>query len=151
MTSVNDVATYILSKEGNISTMKLQKLCYYAQGWHLAWHGEPLFEEPIEAWRMGPVCPALYRNHRGEASVSDWPHGSAQNISSAGVFTLDVIVDFYRPFSGFDLGQRTHSERPWIEAWEDVEPRLRGRTQIRTETLRQYFSMLNAGSVTQDD
>ena len=35
--SVFDVATYILQKRGDMSCMKLQKLCYYAQAWSLVW------------------------------------------------------------------------------------------------------------------
>ena len=33
--NVFDVAKYILEKEGKLSTMKLQKLCYYCQAWSL--------------------------------------------------------------------------------------------------------------------
>lgn len=39
---------------------KLQKLVYFAQGYHLAKYGEPLIEEEFEAWRFGPVVPAIY-------------------------------------------------------------------------------------------
>jgi uncharacterized phage-associated protein len=49
--------------------MKLQKLLYYCQGWHLAWDGEPLFGEEFEAWLSGPVCRELYELHKGEYSV----------------------------------------------------------------------------------
>jgi uncharacterized phage-associated protein len=41
MASVHDVAAYILKKLGTMSTMKLQKLCYYGQGWSLAWDEKP--------------------------------------------------------------------------------------------------------------
>lgn len=151
MTSVHDVAAYMLAREGNLSTMKLQKLCYYAQGWHLAWHGERLFDEPIEAWRMGPVCPALYKHHRGKASVEHWPLGSPDKVSSQGAFTLDAIADFYGPFSGFELGHRTHTELPWIEAWESSEPRFRGSAEISTATLKRYFQQLSSGSADRDE
>ena len=32
-----DVADYILQEHGAMSAMKLQKLVYYAQAWHLVW------------------------------------------------------------------------------------------------------------------
>ena len=35
--------------------VKLHKLLYYAQGWHLARTGRPLFPEAVEAWTDGPV------------------------------------------------------------------------------------------------
>ena len=69
MAHVNDVAAHILRKQGGMGAMKLQKLCYYAYGYHLAWEGRRLFPEPFEAWANGPVCPALYALHRGQFSV----------------------------------------------------------------------------------
>ncbi|WP_284982347.1 type II toxin-antitoxin system antitoxin SocA domain-containing protein [Arthrobacter sp. efr-133-TYG-118] len=75
-TTVFDVAEYILSKNAvehpenpTMSTMKLQKLVYYCQAWHLAWDGRTLFPEEIQAWASGPVCPALYEVHRGIFAV----------------------------------------------------------------------------------
>jgi uncharacterized phage-associated protein len=142
MTSVHNVAAYAIERSGNLSTMKLQKLCYYAQGWHLAWHGVPLFTEEIQAWQMGPVCRELYRYHAGKASVTQWPRGSVDELTPEEKNTLDVVLDFYQPFSGFDLGSRTHSERPWLEAWEDVDPFIRGRAPISIETMKEYFGQL---------
>lgn len=34
MATVGDVASYILESRGRMTTMKLQKLCYYSQGWY---------------------------------------------------------------------------------------------------------------------
>ncbi|MBQ1165829.1 DUF4065 domain-containing protein, partial [Streptomyces sp. A73] len=58
--TVHDVAAYILHKEAPMSALKLQKLCYFASGYHLAWEGRPLFREPFEAWANGPVVYDLY-------------------------------------------------------------------------------------------
>ena len=33
-----------------ITNLKLQKLLYYAQGFHLALYAKPLFNEQIKAW-----------------------------------------------------------------------------------------------------
>ncbi len=45
MATVFDVAKYILEKNSEMSTMKLQKLCYYAQAWSLVWDDSPIFDE----------------------------------------------------------------------------------------------------------
>ena len=37
MTSIFDVAAYVLDKLGVMTTMKLEKLCYYSQAWSLVW------------------------------------------------------------------------------------------------------------------
>ena len=41
MTTVHDVAAYILQKLGKMTTMKLQKLVYYSQAWSLVWDEKP--------------------------------------------------------------------------------------------------------------
>ena len=68
--SVADVAEYILSCGGEMSTEKLHALLYFSQAWHLAAFGVPLFDDPIEAWAEGPIVPALYELHRGETTVA---------------------------------------------------------------------------------
>jgi uncharacterized phage-associated protein len=146
MASVHDVAAYILGRERNLSTMKLQKLCYYAQGWHLAWRGEPLFPEPLQAWRMGPVSPDLYRYHRGQASVSAWPQGDEARLTAVQKGVVDTVIDFYDPYSGFELGNRTHSERPWLEAWEMRPAAQRGHVEISQNTLMEYFRDVERGN-----
>ena len=70
MANVFDVAKYILEKKGTMSTMKLQKLCYYAQAWSLVWDDAPLFDEEFEAWANGPVCRELFFKTQGQFSVS---------------------------------------------------------------------------------
>ena len=69
MATVFDVAKYILEKSGEMSTMKLQKLCYYSQAWSLVWDDSPIFMEDFQAWANGPVCPSLFRFSQGQFSV----------------------------------------------------------------------------------
>ena len=69
MASVLCVANYILRKIGPTTTMKLQKLVYYCQAWSLAWDDKPLFDEDFEAWANGPVCPELFKHHKGKFTL----------------------------------------------------------------------------------
>ncbi|MEH2423996.1 MAG: type II toxin-antitoxin system antitoxin SocA domain-containing protein [Nostoc sp.] len=55
------IRAYEDSIEAEITNMKVQKLLYYAQSLHLAMYDGRLFEEEIQAWRYGPVCPPAYR------------------------------------------------------------------------------------------
>lgn len=96
MSNIVDVAEYILARQGPMSAMKLQRLCYYSQGWHLAWEGEPLFPERIEAWANGPVIPALYGLHRGMFTVH--PGHLYRELIARGISITDVRsgrVDLY--------------------------------------------------------
>ena len=57
--------------EGELfSNMKLQKLLYYVQGFHIAVFNRPLFNEDIEAWMYGPVVPAVYEYYQENGNES---------------------------------------------------------------------------------
>ncbi len=98
-----------------LTNLKLQKLVYYAQGFHLALTGQPLFQEELVAWEHGPVVVELYR------TLKDF--GSSQVILddtiAADTFTedqIDLITDVnkvYGQFSAWKLRDMTHNEAPW--------------------------------------
>ncbi len=119
MASVYDVAKYILSRTGRISTWKLQKLCYYAQAWTLAWHeNKPLFDEDFEAWANGPVCRDLYSEHRGLYMVQEdeLRRGDKRILTEDQVDDINTVLEFYGEKEPYWLREQTHSEDPWIEA-----------------------------------
>lgn len=64
-----DIASYFIERanqtKSTINNLKLQKLVYYSQAWHLAIHGIPLFKEDFQAWVHGPVVPELYQKYKG--------------------------------------------------------------------------------------
>lgn len=43
-----------------LTNLSLHKLLYIAHAVHLGEYGEPLIEEPFEAWMYGPVQPGVY-------------------------------------------------------------------------------------------
>lgn len=120
MLSCHDVAKYFLSLADDdagdlISNLKLQKLVYYAQGFHLAIYDKPLFPESIEAWTHGPVVPELYRAYReyGAGSI-DRPSDIDFRIYNDDVKELlDEIYAVYGQFSAWKLRNMTHEESPW--------------------------------------
>jgi uncharacterized phage-associated protein len=48
----------------DMTHLKLQKLIYFAQAWHLANTGEPLFSEEMQAWTHGPVVPSVWHKYK---------------------------------------------------------------------------------------
>ena len=141
MASVYDVAEYILSKTGRITTWKLQKLVYYAQAWHLVWDEEPLFPEDIQAWANGPVCPDLYKKHQGFFHVSTI-RANPDALSEGERETVDVVVAHYGDYSGQQLSDLTHSEPPWMNARKGIPTRVRGNRVISHESLAEYYGSL---------
>ena len=141
MTSVHDVAAYILQKTGPMSAMKLQKLVYYAQAWHLVWEERPLFDAPIEAWANGPVCRALYARHRGRFVVDEWD-GDPDALDAADRTTLDAVLDFYGKRSAHELSELTHREAPWHDARENLPTGARSDVVITAAAMHEFYDGL---------
>lgn len=141
--SVQDVAAYVIQRAGAMTTMKLQKLCYYSQGWSLAWDEEPLYREPIQAWANGPVTVDLFRNHRGQFKVDSWPYGDPDSLTQAQKDTIDAVVSSYGTLTGQQLSDKTHTERPWLEARGDLSPGSRSDREISLESMQDFFGGLD--------
>lgn len=142
MVSVFDVAQYILQKTGAITTMKLQKLCYYSQAWSLVWDEEPLFDETIEAWANGPVIPALYREHKGSYTLSAVPNGNPEKLTQYQKDTIDKVVNFYSKYNPQQLSDLTHMESPWKDAREGIPDGMRSDEEITHASMGEYYSSL---------
>ncbi len=101
----------------NISNLKLQKLVYYAQGFHLALFGKELFSEDIIAWEHGPVVEKLYYkyNQYGSAPIPEPDSANIALFTDEQLSLLNEVHDVYGQFSAWKLRNMTHSERPWIE------------------------------------
>ena len=122
--SVFDVANYFLSQvdhdaEDCISNLKLQKLCYYAQGLYLALHGERLFDETLQAWQHGPVVPRLYHKYKLNGNNCLLPD-SGFKPSSIPVEIRDFLNEVYNEYgqySAWRLRDMTHAETPWVSSY----------------------------------
>lgn len=143
-----EVADYFLAKAGVqadeetgdlISNLKLQKLVYYAQGFHLALHDKPLFEERIEAWMHGPVVPDLYHEykHFGAEGIPG-PQIDLTKYDADTRELLDEVYTVFGQYSAWKLRNMTHEEKPWI----DAAPLA---AIITHEAMRDYFKTLVVG------
>jgi uncharacterized phage-associated protein len=145
MISVNDVARYFISRgtpntDEAITHLKLQKLVYYAQAWHLALRDTPLFKDRIEAWVHGPVCPTLYQDFRGygyhdineNVEVVDLDNSETEEI-------LDAVWEAYGSFDGKYLEELTHQEQPWLDARENLSDWSYSNNVITHESMRQFY------------
>ncbi len=142
MATVHDVAAYILQQQGSTTTMKLQKLCYYSQGWHLAWDEEPLFQEDFQSWESGPVCYELFEEHKGLLMVSNLQKGNPDALTVGEKETVDAVCENYRDYTGMEMNQKARMERPWIEAQRDCKPGKRCETVISKDTMQDFFAGL---------
>lgn len=143
MTSIFDVAAYVLDKLGVMTTMKLEKLCYYSQAWSLVWDERRLFPERFEAWANGPVCPDLYHAHKGMFKITRGDiHGDPSNIDEDGTSTIDAVLNAYGKMGAYQLSELTHSERPWRDARGDLPQGAICNTEITEAAMAEYYGSL---------
>ncbi len=139
--SVLDVAEALLRRLGEMDTYRLQKLCYYAQAQHVAMYNTRLFVEPIEAWPHGPVIPQLWARHARKRVVSTIQAGRPDLVERepAAADTIAYVADVYGGFTGEQLREMTHRERPWTDAREGLPPKAHSDRQIDVAALRDYY------------
>lgn len=115
MHTVHDAAAHIVDHfDHPITTMKMQKLAYFAQGWAYDLLGRHMFAEDFQAWRNGPVCSELFQKHRGKYMLSSWPHGSSANLPEEEKIVLDAVLRNFGALSGEQLSEFTHEPgTPW--------------------------------------
>ena len=142
MADVFDVAQYILNKHGGMTAMKLQKLAYYSQAWHIAWTDKTLFPNRIEAWKDGPVCPDLWKLHTPEFHIESLAKGDAEALSKREEKTIGKVLKFYGKKSPQWLSDLTHQESPWRNARRGIPDGGRSNTEITQRSMGEYYSSL---------
>lgn len=145
MASIFDTAKYVLKKLGPMSTMKLQKLCYYAQAWSLVWDNLPLFDEDFRAWKTGPVCEELFLEIRDKDAIgANDVVGKPENLSDNQKDTIDRVLEYYGGHDAQWLGQLTIMEGPWSMALVKKSHLSEGeRSEIITkESITLYYASL---------
>lgn len=127
MLNCHQVADYFLAKQDTeagdtISNLKLQKLVYYAQGYHLAIFDKPLFNEQIEAWMHGPVVPELYQKFKayGQGAIASVESIDLVHFNEETISFLDEIYSIFNQYSAWTLRNMTHEESPWKEHEADA-------------------------------
>jgi uncharacterized phage-associated protein len=143
MATATDIARLLVrlaasDPEGEPMTpMRLQKLLYYCQGWFLAWYGKPLFPDRIEAWKHGPVVPAVYGLPwcKGREAIPD--QGEPEVPVSARE-AVEHVWREYGDFSAAGLRHRTHSEPTWKNHY-DPDDNGRCSNVIPVDELAKFF------------
>lgn len=143
-----------------LTPLQIIKLVYIAHGWHLGLRGEPLIDEPPQAWKYGPVIPSLYhalkvhgngevldklttfRNKKGDWIV-DLREVTVPKPDNPEILQfLNSVWNVYGHLSGLQLSALTHAPgTPWQKAWKDGAKYTKG-FQIREDYIKDHYSDL---------
>ena len=113
--SASEIARYLIWRAAQeqpddpdyLTPLKLQKLLYYVQGWHLVETGSPAFCEEIRAWREGPAVRQVYQEYR---------HLGKNPIVDAPAAPPELAERLYRAFVVEVRGQGIHVETGRFQA-----------------------------------
>lgn len=117
--------------------LKLNKLLYIAQGKALAQTGEPLFDDPIVAFKNGPVVMEVEEHYRGTRGGID----STDNLDDIAVdderaSIIVAVLAEYKNKTAIGLTRLVHRpENPWTKAYEQGN-----RTTIKRDDIKAFYS-----------
>ena len=138
------VANYFIDrslKKGEYKTpLQILKLVYFSHAWLLGIHGRPLFRQPVEAWKFGPVVADVYHELKqfGGTDVTSRisrVHEAEWTDDEADI--LGQVAEGYDVYSGNRLSHMTHwPESPWFTT--RVEQGLGA--VIPEDEIKRYFA-----------
>lgn len=152
------VIRFCQSNQMSISNLKLQKILYYIQAWHLVYFNKhPFFDDTPEAWINGPVYRKIYNEYkdcgREEFSILEDNHSKEEaykkalsflNISKEQEEYLRASLLYFGSLSAQQLVMRTHLEKPWNEARNGLGELEYSDKIISHEMMYEYYSQVKA-------
>lgn len=122
-----DIAKEFLTlakEEGlTIAPMKLLKLVYIAHGYHLGFKKAPLINNPVQAWKYGPVIPELYQITKKFGKFPVDPDlvdmFYSKELSATDKHFVKLVWNAYKHLNGLQLSTLTHAkDTPWEKTYD---------------------------------
>lgn len=137
---------------GPMSHLKLQKIIYFIEGYHLAYFDGPsLIDDEFQAWVHGPVSRKIfdelkdtsilygdldYSLDKGEVE----PRKRLEEyLTSEQIELIDKVINLYKNESGLTLEGITHKQTPWINARKGYSPGEKCENIINKNEMKTYF------------
>jgi uncharacterized phage-associated protein len=163
------IANFFLHEAENhgasLTQMKLQKLVYFAHGWHLGITNDPLLNEQVQAWSFGPVIRSLYKEFsefgadkitRRAFSVRQNPGQRLNSLDNWQAYIPSIddeaedhefverllkrIWEVYGDYTAFQLSNMTHADgTPWDRLSKSFNGNIPKYATILDEWIREYF------------
>lgn len=100
-----------------------------------------LLNEPVEAWRYGPVVPSVYHTYksfRGSAITTPTVERTDRFDHNQDEL-IKVVVDAYADYTPLELSTITHQAgTPWQQVYRDGRGE---RTIIPNELIQSYYKL----------
>lgn len=146
------LAYYVLIKAGPMSHLKLQKVLFYIQAYHLALFNSAIVDSEFEAWPHGPVNRQVWDSFKSkgilygkiEFDSSVVSEKIVENnlsiLSDEQIGFINSVINGTKPKSDQELESLTHSETPWIDARGKLDQSAKSNAIISKESMKIFYS-----------
>jgi uncharacterized phage-associated protein len=146
-----ELAKFILAKLGGMPHLKLQKLLYYIEAWHLAIFEESIIDDSFKAWMHGPVSTKVWQVFKNEDSplfsniyISPEEAASIETkvkgiLHTEQLAMIDNVLEVYGGLTGYELEGLTHQEWPWREARNGIPDDESSTKEISKTTMLKFY------------
>lgn len=123
-TSALDAANYVLElaeSEGmSLDPITLQKILYYCQCWSLH-DGQRLFDDPVEAWKNGPVVRCVWKAYSGSSVIRKADSPRYFELAHDQMDLIQGVWEMLKKSHGFTLSRQTHKpDTAWSKARGEI-------------------------------
>ncbi|QTE36536.1 DUF4065 domain-containing protein [Mucilaginibacter gossypii] len=145
------LSEYILQNWGPMSHLKLQKILYYIEGYHLAYFNDSVIDDDFQAWVHGPVSKKIYDSLKNKSILHTeltYQKSEGENnpdevlkntLTQDQVDFINETVEELSKISSTQLENMTHSEEPWINARRGYSAADRCEVVIDKELMKKYY------------
>lgn len=147
----NHLVNYILVKGGSMSHLKIQKILFYIQAYHLAYFDEPIIDDNFEAWVHGPISRKVYNSAKDlsilhseiqfvlDEGEEDPNEIVSETLTQTQIELVNDVIEELKDLSGLQLENMTHSEFPWINARKGYDFGERCNVVISNEIIKNFY------------
>ncbi len=115
-------------------------MVYYAQAWHLAIKGTPLFEEDFQAWVHGPVIPELFDRYKHFSWKPIIEDVQPPNLPKETMEFLGEVAEEYFACDAYELERMTHIEDPWVYPRKGLRMDAASNAVITKESMKNFYA-----------
>ena len=136
MEKILNVTQYVFDEYKRVSgeivdEMKLHKLLYFVQRESIAILGVPMFEEPFEGWKYGPVSRIVRFSYTPDGIYDD----NLKDISDDAKYIVNNVIAQYGAIASWKLSDISHKEISWLNARKGIERGENGSVELKIEDI----------------
>lgn len=144
------LSDYILLNYGAMSHLKLQKLLFYCDAYHLAYFDEELVTDKFQAWVHGPVSKKVFDSFKDKSILYADLSFDGDKKTVLQLFSkliseqqelINDVLSVLSQWTSMQLETSTHKETPWIEARKGVGLGDRCCNEISKETTKMFYKL----------